>query len=147
MTLRAMFPAVWLALAIAGNGAEAAHGQGVIEGALLFPACDVPTDLEVCVESTNGKLRCTSKLEYQKKTLAYRIEVPPGDYKVFARTESTLPGVRAYYTEAVKCGLDDGCTDHTPVAVHVSPGARVTSVHPADWAEPEAPTVLSYVGP
>jgi hypothetical protein len=136
---------VVLALAISGNGLEPSTGRGVIEGQLLFPACDVPADLEVCAESADGHLRCTSKLEFLAKTIAYRIEVPAGEYKVFARTESTLPGVRAYYTEAVRCGLDASCNDHTPLAISVRAGARVTSVHPADWAEPEAPPVLSYV--
>ena len=140
-----MLPVVWLALAIAGNGAESVADRGVIEGALLFPACDVPTDLEVCVEQTNGKLRCTSDLVYQEKTIAYRIEVPAGTYKVFARTESTLPGVRAYYTEAVRCGLDAECSDHTPVAVGVKAGSHVTNVHPADWEEPEQQEMLSYI--
>src|SRR5688572_33356568 len=73
-----MLPVVWLALAIAGNGADSVKDLGVIEGALLFPACDLPTDLEVCVEQANGKLRCTSDLVFEKKTIAYRIEVPAG---------------------------------------------------------------------
>lgn len=140
-----MLPVVWLALAIAGNGADSVKDLGVIEGALLFPACDLPTDLEVCVEQANGKLRCTSNLVFEEKTIAYRIEVPAGTYKVFARTESMLPGVRAYYTEAVKCGLEAACSDHTPVAISVKAGSRISSVHPADWEEPEPQPMLSYV--
>ena len=134
-----MFPAVLLTLAIA-----APEGSGVIEGALLFPACEVPKDLEVCVEDAKGKLTCTSKLRVLEQTLAYAIEVPAGEYKVFARTESTLPGVRAYYTEAVRCGMDVSCEDHTPIFVTVKAGAHVEKVHPADWEEPQSSTVLSY---
>lgn len=140
-----MLPVVWLALAIAGNGAAPASGKGVIEGALLFPACDLPQDLQVCVEDAGGGVRCTAKLRVLEKTVGYRIEVPAGEYRVFARTESMLPGIRAYYTHAVRCGLDVDCVDHTPVDVKVRSGARVTSVNPADWAEPEPPQMLTYV--
>ncbi len=139
-----MLPVVWLALAIAGNGAAPAQGRGVIEGALLFPACDVPKDLQVCAENAKGAIRCTKKLTYLEDTLAYHIEVPAGEYKVYAHTESILPGVRAYFTQAVRCGLDESCGDHTPIAVRVRPGARVTSVHPADWTEPEEPEMYTY---
>jgi hypothetical protein len=139
MHLRRMFQAALLTLAIAAP----TSGSGVIEGALLFPACDVPKDLEVCVEDAKGKLTCTSKLRVLEATLAYTIEVPAGEYKVFARTESTLPGVRAYYTEAVRCGMDVSCEDHTPIFVSVKAGSHLEKIHPADWEEPQS-SVLSY---
>jgi hypothetical protein len=134
-----MFPAAFLALAIASP-----NGSGTIEGALLFPACDTPQDLEVCAEDTKGKLTCTSKLRVLDHTLAYALEVPAGEYRVFARTESSLPGVRAYYTEAVRCGMDVSCEDHTPLFVTVKAGAHLTKVHPADWEEPTATPTLVY---
>lgn len=137
-----MLPIVTLALAIAGNGAAPQQGNGVVEGALLYPACHVPADLEVCAEGETTI--CTRDLSFVDGDIGYRLELPAGEYRIFARADTMLPGVRAYYSEAVKCGLDVDCTDHEPITIDLRAGARVTSIHPADWAEPESPTLLSY---
>lgn len=137
-----MLPVVTLALAIAGNGAAPQAGHGVIEGALLYPACDVPADLEVCAE---GKTTvCTKALSFVDGDIGYRLELPAGEYRIFARAETMMPGVRAYYSAAVQCGLDIDCTDHAPIVVGVRSGSRTTGIHPADWSEPESPALLSY---
>lgn len=113
-------------------------GSGALTGELRYPGCEVPGDLEVCAEQ-DGVVTCTDELKLEDGKLTYRLEVPAGTYRIFSRTESMLPNVRAYYTSAVLCGLDVTCTDHAPIPVVVRPGELRAAVHPSDWVAPEPP--------
>jgi hypothetical protein len=113
---------------------------GRIRGHVHFPACMPPADLQVCAERSGGFSSCTSKLMLTEIGLAYTLEVPPGRYLVYSKSESTLPGYRAYFTNAVKCGLHLRCFDHVPVLIEVRPNRTLTGVDPDDWFAPqEAP--------
>ena len=60
----------------------------------------------------------------------------PGTYEVVAYTvgsQSFPPGLSGGYTQAVICGLGQGCTDHTLVQVLVAAGQAVAGINPADW--------------
>jgi hypothetical protein len=105
----------------------------VVEGSLLFPACDLPDDLEVCAEG--DVTVCTRELVSAGPNVGYRLALPPGQYKIYSHTESMLPGIRAYFTDAVKCGMSTECRDHEPITIGVRAGARIRDVHPADWNE------------
>jgi hypothetical protein len=81
------------------------------------------------------------------QTVPYRLIVPPGDYLVMAvfRANSVARGAvpfTAAYTKAVQCGLVFGCTDHSPVRVHVGPGDTVAGVDPTDVNGPASHTVV-----
>jgi hypothetical protein len=109
---------------------------GRIRGHVHFPACMPPADLQVCAERSDGFSRCTTKLMLTEVGLAYTLEVPPGRYLVYARSESTLAGYRAYFSKAVHCGLRVGCDDHAPVPVNVRANKTVSGVDPDDWFAP-----------
>jgi hypothetical protein len=123
---------VMLATLLLGSGANVGTepGLGTIEGELMFPACTLPDDLQVCAEdASSGAKACTRTFGGQR----YRLELPPGRYAVYAQTESARPGYRAYYSAAVACGLTVSCTDHQPLSVDVKPGRASTQISPADW--------------
>jgi len=109
---------------------------GRIRGHVHFPACMPPTDLQVCAERSDGFSHCTSKLMLTEIGLAYTLEVPPGRYLVYSKSESTRPGHRAYFTAAVRCGLHLGCVDHDPISIEVRANKTVSGVDPDDWFAP-----------
>ena len=109
---------------------------GRIRGHVHFPACMPPTDLEVCAERKDGFTSCTTKLRLTEMGMAYTLEVPPGRYLVYSKSESTRPRFRAYFTNAVKCGLHLGCVDHVPAWIEVRPNKTLDGVDPDDWFVP-----------
>ena len=109
---------------------------GTVRGRIRYPACmGPPGDAIVCAEPTAGGMATCAPVAWSTRASGYdyRLELPAGDYYVYTRTESMMPGYRAYFTRAVTCGLHTECADHTPIVVSVAPGRVVGDVDPADW--------------
>lgn len=120
-------------VAVPALGGEA---TGRVTGELRFPSCtQTAPGLEVCAESESGDTICTSDFVAVRGALTYTLELTPGRYFVFARTP--MIDHRAYYSQAVLCGLGSSCDQHDPIEVLVEPGATAAGVHPADWLRPE----------
>jgi hypothetical protein len=131
-------------LAPSGPGAATAPQPGVIEGSLSYPSEFIPDDMTICAEnlatrkiySTNKHLKA-KKYQYQ---VGYKLEVPPGDYHVFAYLPDPARygagysrDYRAYYSEFVKCGMTEKCPSHAPITVKVQGGQTVSGIDPVDW--------------
>jgi len=113
--------------------AKPAPEAGKIAGSLSYPSDYLPDDLEVCAEdTTSGEVTCKGGF----KDNSYAMELPVGIYHVWARTDDYEAGYRAYYNEAVRCGLDVTCADRSAIDVAVKAGETVTGVDPADWYAP-----------
>jgi len=117
--------------------------MGEIEGSLSYPSEVIP-NLEVCAESINTNEEfCTYEQIEERKFdygFGYLIEVPEGEYYVYARQIEGL-GVdmedyKAYYSEFVECGLDIECLSHDPIVVKVEAGEKVEDIDPQDWYAP-----------
>jgi hypothetical protein len=69
---------------------------------------------------------------------SYRLDgVTPGTYMVYAwLNEGNLGGT---YSEAVPCGLNADCTDHSLISVTVESGQEVTDIDVCDWYGPPPP--------
>lgn len=104
---------------------------GRIQGAIRFPGCTLPEDLEVCAREVDS-----SAPEICRSTPGnrYALQLPPGTYFVYSRSES-LDRV-AYYDRAVVCGLRSKCGDFRPIPVTVTPGSDLENIDPADWFGP-----------
>ena len=122
--------------------AAASEPSGVITGQLMYPSDYIPEDLTVCAESIgDGTALCTAEqLQDELRRTIYRLELPPGDYHVYAKltdqasfSDAYGPDYRAYYSEFVTCGLLASCTSHAPIVVRVDAGATVDSIDPTDW--------------
>lgn len=110
--------------------AREAPGAGKIAGSLSYPSDYLPADLQICAEeTTSGEVLCKGGFEGS----AFELDLPVGTYHVWARTDDYGASYRAYYNEAVRCGLEVTCTDRTPIDVLVEGGDTVTGVNPADW--------------
>ncbi len=102
---------------------------GRVAGALLYPAEEIPDDLMVCAGdlSTGDEICNFIRVENN-----YLMDLPPGDFVLWAQTEE-MPGILAYYTRAVECGLTPDCTDHSPLAVSIEDGTVIDNVDLGDW--------------
>ena len=112
------------------DSADAAPKPGKITGSLSYPSDYIPDDMQVCAEDTTSK-EVTCKGGF--KDDSFEMELPAGTYHVWARTDEAAAGYRAYYNEAVKCGLDISCKDRTAIDVEVKPGQTIAKIDPADW--------------
>lgn len=113
--------------------ATAPSERGTLTGELSYPSDYIPADMKICAEDIRSKaLHCNAKKVRSRKATRYTLVVPPGEYHVFAQTADS-PGQRAYYSRFVTCGLDASCPSHEPIAVAVTAGANVMSIHPQDW--------------
>jgi hypothetical protein len=109
---------------------------GVIEGSLGYPSDLIPPDMKVCAENKQtGEKYCTKEHIKDKKYVCgegYKIEVPPGDYFVYANLPSE-EDYKAYYSEFVTCGLNVKCFSHEPILVSIEEGDNITDIDPIDW--------------
>lgn len=104
------------------------ENPGKLSGTITFPSDYIPKDLRVCAEAADGKQFCDAQISGD----SYVLEVPEGEYRVFAQT-GEMPGVRAYYSEFVACGYYSTCPSHEPLKVTVEEGGARTGVDPGDW--------------
>jgi hypothetical protein len=108
---------------------------GTLEGSLSFPSSGIPDTLEVCAENTDSLEEiCTGEIlkgDDYEFGFGYKLEVPPGEYIVYAR----LPNdpYRAYYSDFVICGLAATCPSHKPVALDVAANMTLSNIDPQDW--------------
>jgi hypothetical protein len=125
-------------------GAAAAPQSGVIEGSLSYPSDFIPPDMTICAENlATKKIYSTHQHLKAKKyryKVGYKLEVPPGDYHVYAylpdpaKYGAGFPkDYRAYYSEFVKCGMRVDCTSHAPIVVKVASSETVGDIDPQDW--------------
>lgn len=110
-----------------------------ISGAISGPNEYLPSDLQVCAETADkGQTLCDAKVSPSVYTGSYEMELPPGSYRIFART-SELPGYKAYYTG---CNTELTCTAHSPIMVTLKEGDSRPDVDPQDWwNRPKPPPV------
>jgi hypothetical protein len=127
-----------------GPGGATEPQPGVIEGSLSYPSEFIPPDMTICAENlATQKIYCTNKHLKAKKfkyKVGYKLEVPPGDYHVFAQLPDPArygagypKDYRAYYSKFVKCGMSADCLDHTPIVVKVKSSETVSGIDPQDW--------------
>lgn len=115
--------------------------NGVITGSLSYPSEGIPEGLKICALNLVSKQEyCTDKQlkgapEEFTYGYGYKLEVPPGDYNVYAFLPSQ-PSFKAYYSDFVTCGLKYDCPSHNPIKVTVKAGKVSYQVDPGDWYAP-----------
>lgn len=108
---------------------ETPVADGIISGSLSYPSDYIPDDMQVCArEITSDEVSCDA----QRQGYSYTLHLRPGTYEVWAQTQDT-PDTRAFYSEAVRCGLSVDCVDHRPIRIEVEAGQERAGVDPGDW--------------
>lgn len=120
----------------------------LLRGELSYPSDYIPNDMRVCAEDiSSGQPHCDAQIRSRGRSRTYDLSVPAGRYRVYATT-SEWPNYKAYYSEAVTCGLHVGCTSHEPIIVTLRAGETKAEVNPHDWyAATPPPTEASTEDP
>jgi len=104
-----------------------------ITGELSYPSDYIPEDMRVCAEDvTSRKRNCDARFTTRNGRRLYTLTVLPGSYRVYAETRD-MTDYKAYYSEAVVCGLSVDCVSHEPITLKLSAGENRGKVHPQDW--------------
>ncbi len=114
--------------------------EGGITGGLSYPSEGRP-DIMVVAFSTqyypNGNFYYAFTTPSQG---TYEMVLPQGEYYIVAYALDAFGnpmGLAAGYTNAVPCGLNASCTNHSLIAVPVAAGGALGGIDPADWYAPE----------
>ncbi|MFN8401730.1 MAG: carboxypeptidase-like regulatory domain-containing protein [Anaerolineales bacterium] len=105
---------------------------GSITGKLSYPSSFIPS---MTVVALNAKTADYYYVITNENAGTYQIDnLPPGSYYVVAYpgNDSSYPGG---YSQAVPCGLDASCSDHSLIPVDVN-GQLVTGIDPGDFYAP-----------
>jgi|ERR1035437_5522638 hypothetical protein len=136
-------------LALFSGLAISAFAQsGKITGKLTYPSDAIPRDMVLCVKVitlANEPTYCsndraarlregkiTFKLNY--RAASHEISLPAGSYHLYATT-GEMQGVKAYYNDFIKCGMNVNCTSKRPIAVKVRPGQITRGITVGDFWE------------
>jgi hypothetical protein len=107
---------------------------GVVSGEICGPDDSYPAMILYFAES---KSKVVTELPVKLGSTSYQVRLAPGTYVAYAWTLDTL--LAGGYTQAVVCGLEDTCTDHSLVPFSVQAGSRVTDIDICDWEKVLAP--------
>lgn len=107
---------------------EAAQATtGTVEGNICYPAEGIPA-MNLYLQPLIGNAFAFPIAQNQS---SYSVEVPAGNYTAFAWLPDFSFG--GSYSQAVACGLVQGCTDHTLIEFAVMAGNTVSGVDVCDW--------------
>ena len=112
--------------------------QGTITGQIAYPSEFLPPQRVVAFDSEDFGTYFVTEVQ---SSSTFTMAVPPGTYYVLAYVINpsqvgTPPDYYAGYSQAVLCGLQAGCDDHSLVPVEVQAGESLTEVNPIDWYLP-----------
>ena len=111
--------------------------EGTVSGnTLLFPADKLPA-LRIAFFNVDGSLfGYTDTIAGQNN---YSMNLPAGTYTVVAYAlggAGFTVGTAGGYSQAVPCGLDASCSDHSLIKITVKSGETLTGINPNDYYAP-----------
>ena len=115
--------------------------SGFIRGVMAYPSDGIPGEMVACAENLETKeTACTDRRKDWEARVSYSLKVPPGRYYVYGKllpggddSAEAMRGMRAYYTEYMKCGMGANCNSHQRVPVEVGAGESLTGITVGDW--------------
>ena len=121
---------------------------GTITGQVTYPSEYIPDGMTICAENvTSGETLCTTEIEMDTSGTnnppgntapyySYTLEIPAGNYYIYAYDADGDPEYKAYYSKFVTCGLSVECESHDIIIVTISNGDNLTGIDPGDWYAP-----------
>ncbi len=102
--------------------------SGTITGQICYPSDMIPA-MTAYFEETNTHILTTLPIAEDQGT--YSIDLTPGTYHAYAWRDGYSFG--GSYSQAVPCGLNVSCTDHSLIPILVTAGETVSDVDICDW--------------
>ena len=114
------------------TGQSAPSTSGIISGKICYPSDYLPAMTLYFESTTDDRLISYPTHEGQD---SYAIELEPGTYYAYVRLPEDILG-GGMYSEAVPCGLEVACTDHSLIPVIVKSKQETSGVDVCDWYAP-----------
>ncbi|MCJ7514150.1 MAG: hypothetical protein MUO23_14455 [Anaerolineales bacterium] len=124
-------------------------GTGRVSGRICYPSESIP--------AMTGYFRETTTAEVIPMAIgagrgSYEITLPAGEYHAYAWTTQPQIRIGGSYSQAVVCGLDSSCTDHSLRPFRVAAGSHTNGIDLCDWyggpgSVPPAPGDLPPTSP
>ncbi len=106
---------------------------GTVNGTICFPSEFVPA---MTAYFQNMETDEVTELPIVENQTEYTVDLEPGVYIAYAYLPDGSFG--GMYSEAVACGLDISCADHSPLVFEVAAGAATNGIAICDWYAQEA---------
>lgn len=103
---------------------------GVVMGKICYPSEFIPSLTAYFQNNTTGEF---VEMPVAENQAIYSLELEPGEYIAFAYPLEGSITLGGMYSEAVPCGLNVECTDHTLLAFTVLPGETIEGIDICDW--------------
>jgi hypothetical protein len=107
---------------------EDLYQTGTVNGLVCYPSEFTP-DMMLYLENRESKE--ITAIPIPKNQPVFSAPVPPGFYVAYAWLRDYSGG--GLYSEAVPCGLNVNCTDHTLIEFEVATGEEVNDIQVCDW--------------
>ena len=107
---------------------ETTPATGHVEGQMCFPSEYIPAMTAYFENANTAEL---FELPIAENQLSFGIDLPPGQYIAYAWLPDMSFG--GSYSQAVPCGLDVSCTDHSPLVFDVVADMTTAKVNICDW--------------
>ena len=120
-----------------------------ITGKLTYPSDYIPPEMVICVTrdvETYCSNQLSSRLSAAKisfrlnhRAASYEVRLPAGRYYIygtFPRGKAPtrdMEGIKAYYNDFVKCGMNVNCKSKKPIAIKAVAGRIVRGITIGDW--------------
>jgi hypothetical protein len=115
-----------------------AQNSGKISGNLTYPSDYIPPDMVLCVESSSKVICSNSKnksgfvFRINTTSASFQITLPPGKYYIYGLTKE-MRGVKAYYNEFVRCGMNVKCKSKKKIRLDVKAGRTIRAITVGDF--------------
>lgn len=136
-------------LLLVGCSVISAFAQsGRVTGKLTYPSDYIPPEMILCV-TKSGQTFCSNERARLKqagisfrlnhRAASYEISLPAGTYYIYATfprgkaPTRDMEGLKAYYNDFIKCGMNVNCTSKKLIAVKVNSGRTVRGITIGDW--------------
>lgn len=101
---------------------------GLAAGQICYPSEFIP-EMTAFFQDITGKI---TELQIAENQTSYSLELPMSTYVAYAYTAAD-PEMGGSFSQAVPCGLDVNCTDHSLISYEVKPGQTTENVDLCDW--------------
>jgi hypothetical protein len=103
---------------------------GIVMGKICVPGSFIPSMTAYFQNNETGEF---IQMPVAENQTSYTFEIDSGEYTAFVYPQEGSTSLGGMYSEAVVCGLNVECTDHTLLVFSVLPGQTTAGIDICDW--------------
>lgn len=114
--------------------------SGSIQGSMVYPSDAIPGVMVACAENVETReTLCSEKRRNWETGVRYSLKLSPGRYYVYGTllpgddSVGEMRGMKAYYTDYIKCGMGENCKSNKRIILEVKAGETLAGITVGDW--------------